>query len=497
MKSLSRRSVAIVPAVAEPPPWERCPAKSDPFKTIRRHALECGGVFEALRTDFFRAPEELIPPAALLFALGHDAGKISPGFLWKIAAEFARRNGVPKTVEYQRHEVISEAAFFEFLNHRSDRSETIVGWHHGRRNPAPLREGAADYGGEAWQMRRREFLQWASGYASTLPEKLSPESQLFIAGALCLADWIASDEHHFAEDRSARPFEELIADADKVLGEIGFSRPEFRPGMRFEEIFPPYSPNQAQIALAEQAVAPGIFLQETTMGSGKTEAALYAAYRLIATGVNRGFFFALPTRLTSNKIHERVNAFLARVSLSGKARLIHGTAWLEPAGGGELGAGESWFAPAKRAILEPFGVGTVDQVLKGVLNVKHFFLRLAGLAGKVVIIDEVHAFDEYMYMPSEPHGEGGISRRALEKIRARRKMMPSGGHHSPTAFIFLVNSHSKKSLFLFTMGLAGRILLFTDIPAADCPNVPHRNADVSERIGSNAMPSLPPPSAAR
>lgn len=35
--------------------------------------------------------------------------------------------------------------------------------------------------------------------------------------------------------------------------------------------------------------------------------------------------------------------------------------------------------------------------------------------------------------------------------------MPSGGHHSPTAFIFLVNSHSKKSLFLLTMGLAGRI----------------------------------------
>ena len=33
--------------------------------------------------------------------------------------------------------------------------------------------------------------------------------------------------------------------------------------------------------------------------------------------------------------------------------------------------------------------------------------------------------------------------------------MPSGGHHSPTAFIFLVNSHSKKSLFLFTMGLTG------------------------------------------
>ena len=38
-----------------------------------------------------------------------------------------------------------------------------------------------------------------------------------------------------------------------------------------------------------------------------------------------------------------------------------------------------------------------------------------------------------------------------------KRGMPSGGHHSPTAFIFLVNSHSKKSLVLLTMGLAGRI----------------------------------------
>ena len=35
--------------------------------------------------------------------------------------------------------------------------------------------------------------------------------------------------------------------------------------------------------------------------------------------------------------------------------------------------------------------------------------------------------------------------------------MPSGGYRRLTAFIFLVNSHSKKSLFLLTMGLAGRI----------------------------------------
>ena len=35
--------------------------------------------------------------------------------------------------------------------------------------------------------------------------------------------------------------------------------------------------------------------------------------------------------------------------------------------------------------------------------------------------------------------------------------MPSGYDDRPTAFIFLVNSHSKKSLFLLTMGVAGRL----------------------------------------
>ena len=38
-----------------------------------------------------------------------------------------------------------------------------------------------------------------------------------------------------------------------------------------------------------------------------------------------------------------------------------------------------------------------------------------------------------------------------------KRGMPSGGHRSPTAFIFLVNSPLKKFLFPLTMGLAGRI----------------------------------------
>jgi CRISPR-associated endonuclease/helicase Cas3 len=56
----------------------------------------------------------------------------------------------------------------------------------------------------------------------------------------------------------------------------------------------------------------------------------------------------------------------------------------------------SWFCGAKRPLLAPFGVGTIDQSLLAGLQTRHWFVRLFGLAGKVVIFDEVHAYDTYM-----------------------------------------------------------------------------------------------------
>ena len=56
----------------------------------------------------------------------------------------------------------------------------------------------------------------------------------------------------------------------------------------------------------------------------------------------------------------------------------------------------SWFTPRKLTFLATFGVGTVDQVFLGVLQARHFSLRLFGLFRKVIIFDEVHAYDVYM-----------------------------------------------------------------------------------------------------
>lgn len=65
-------------------------------------------------------------------------------------------------------------------------------------------------------------------------------------------------------------------------------------------------------------------------------------------------------------------------------------------GAGECGGPAQWFLGAKRGLLTAFAVGTVDHLLYAATRTRHVMLRFAGLVGKVVIVDEVHAADIYM-----------------------------------------------------------------------------------------------------
>ena len=153
------------------------------------------------------------------------------------------------------------------------------------------------------------------------------------------------------------------------------------------------------------------------MGEGKTEAALLLYDTLASRGAH-GLYFALPTQATANQILGRVERYLAR-SFPGEPHglhLVHGGAGLSDRYGelkrraafatrsvgdvsraeGDQGpVADGWFARSKRALLAPIAVGTVDQALLGVLRSRHHFLRLHGLAGKVVVVDEVHAYETF------------------------------------------------------------------------------------------------------
>jgi len=59
-------------------------------------------------------------------------------------------------------------------------------------------------------------------------------------------------------------------------------------------------------------------------------------------------------------------------------------------------AGAWLYDNRKKAMLAHIGVGTIDQALLSILSAKHQSLRLLGLNRKVLIVDEVHAYDSYM-----------------------------------------------------------------------------------------------------
>ncbi len=153
--------------------------------------------------------------------------------------------------------------------------------------------------------------------------------------------------------------------------------------------------------------SPGLYIVEAPMGEGKTEAALAAAYQRWTTGDERGLYFALPTQLTSNRIHERLGRFLANASEAASSFVLaHGNAWLTDkrvsailpsVAGKEEGAAAAnlWFSDSRKALLAPFGVGTIDQALLSIVPARHSALRLFGLSGKVIVLDEIHSYDPY------------------------------------------------------------------------------------------------------
>ena len=390
--------------------YQNCAAKTtadgQAGMSVQEHCEYAGEVAGALLRRLPMAVTRQIPDNVVSLIALHDVGKVSPGFQKKYFNE-TLKDLSPDLYRYDNasfrpnHAEISEASLTSWF--RSDGSGDpelakwgeVLGSHHGKRD-IPLRDGASSYGGTFWQRERHKLIKKLLERFGPLPNSRlsSPEQRYIVTGLLCVADWIASDEEFFPSEGLGEGVD-IRKQAEFALDQCGWMFPSIKQGMSFRDIFGFDEPNAIQSAFLESVKEPGLYVLEAPMGEGKTEAALYAAYQLVAAGHNSGFYFGLPTRLTSERIHERVNAFLNAVAEeTSKARLIHGQAWLR-GGGEEFLAGGAWFNPRKRALLLPFGVGTLDQALLSILRVKHHFMRSFGLAGKVVILDEVHSYDVY------------------------------------------------------------------------------------------------------
>lgn len=311
---------------------------------------------------------------------------------------------------------------------------TVLGGHHGVFPGLSRGQGEGRDIGEPptlrpqWDNARRGLFDELANVLRLGPAptgSLPNAAVMLLGGFVSIADWIGSmDKPGFFEykPKGAIDLETYFAHAQEVAADALVKlRWTAYPGSErrtFNQAFgkDPRPLQRVVDTLRIPKATPRLIILEAPMGEGKTEAALHLLEGWSADAVARGFYVALPTQATANQMHGRVERFLregfaSQLSSGEDVNLVlaHGGAWLRddlehlPVGiydddsprTGSVGAGE-WFLSRKRALLAPYGVGTIDQALMAVLQVKHVFVRLYGLAGKAVVIDEVHAYDTYM-----------------------------------------------------------------------------------------------------
>ena len=417
--------------------------KTDPFVPLIHHLIDTGCVAKVLLEtpsyqgllDRFKLTSGYLgdDPStwlALLCSL-HDIGKCHPLFQSKgdlpQLEEWRQRGWIPSrkaTLNYHiHHESYGGDWLFDYL-------EEDLGWtrenvrvissavrgHHGSFVVADIE--MPQLAERLWAEKRRELAQTLiSLFTPTLAKSdiaVPTDSSAFgvmLAGLMVLSDWISSNPDVFLRPPAVgclKQYHELsLTSARQAMKTLGFEQQidwpeESRFATIFRQTFSSLRPVQEaceQLTLGQ--LPGGLVIIEAPMGQGKTEAALLVAAHWIQSLGLQGLYFALPTEATSNQMYGRVAEVLRRVGGTGLIKLVHGRSWLMDDVAAQIGADVAkesvdWFSPKKRALLAPYGVGTVDQALLAVLNVKHGFLRLFGLAGKVLVIDEVHAYDVFM-----------------------------------------------------------------------------------------------------
>ncbi|MEU7754287.1 CRISPR-associated helicase Cas3' [Micromonospora sp. NPDC049171] len=388
----------------------------------------------------------------------HDAGKASPAFQCKDDGLSRAVRAAGLTWPRLRldsagwHHTCAGAVIAESVLREAGWSREAVEWvwpmvagHHGlvpSRGPLfskAARLRSAQGQGDAWTDAQRALVHDVAAALGVSLAELEPvkvpsrAEQLALSGLVIMADWIASSDHvDGVDDPSDVSMAEARLRATRAWSKVklrgGWAAGPYRPmtdlvATRFGKAARPLQ--TSCVDLAEQTAAPGLLVIEAPMGEGKTEGALAAAEVLGRRFGCDGIFVGMPTQATSDPMFERVLQWADQVDPGLPVGLLHGKRMFNPlwvalqqethfAGIDDFGCDDEfglvgstqaarpehapaqWFLGAKRGMLMPVTVGTIDHLLYAATRTKHVMLRHAGLAGRVVILDEVHAYDVYM-----------------------------------------------------------------------------------------------------
>ncbi len=248
-----------------------------------------------------------------------------------------------------------------------------------------------------------------------------------LAGLAVMSDWIGSNNEYFTPCSTPMPLEKYLNEyavprAEAAIRAFGILPCDISGESGMQALFPEITiptPLQVFAESFEIPSAPQLFIIEEATGSGKTEAALVLAHRMMEIGLGEGIYLGLPSMATANAMYDRMSRAYQRLyspDSSPSLVLAHSARHLsekfrksigydnqpvpEQENQDELNASAQctiWLSDSrKKALLAQIGVGTIDQALMGVLPFRHQSLRILGLSRNILIVDEVHAYDSYV-----------------------------------------------------------------------------------------------------
>ena len=334
-------------------PYDRYWGKADPalggYHLAAHHALDVAAVAlrrversQVLRARLVRLvpgiEQERIAPTVACWVALHDIGKLDVRFQLKAPSVASALDPARASCRFSgpydhgrwgcqqlRRELRSEMD--EHLGGNMEAFLQGVTGHHGELpSRAKIR---ADEDIDAFEVSdsdaRRAFLldvvRMFRDRGAVLPfsggEPTSPAVAL-VAGLCSVADWIGSQTEHFPYESQPRPlpeyFERALERADTALDTLRIDAPG--AGRSFSELFPktPIPRGVQELTEALQVTRePQFVVIEAPMGTGKTEAALALASRMIDAQAASGLYFALPTMATSNGLFARVADVVPRM----------------------------------------------------------------------------------------------------------------------------------------------------------------------------------------
>lgn len=405
-------------------------AKTAPKKSLIDHMLETGIVTECLidadgmyRPVLSRLSEitgcdnnKLSAKIVFICAI-HDIGKAHPIFQGRDA----------ETLEILRRKNLNQASFDTRFRHEqyganifdrlsaedvdiknSDIISQIIRMHHQKEqkknSDIDIIKIDDKEKAKKWRHIQKEIYDYIKNVFHfdnlNLINKNISKSELFVVqnailGIMITSDWIASNNYVF-DNQPYKNIDEFLKSrklqALKFLNNEGMIRQQIPVMQDFKSAFGFNGrPVQNDVEKIVHKNDIKCMLIESDCGSGKTEAALYAAAVLGNRSGLSGIYMGLPTGVSAEAIQNRVDEFLTSHGMRNTKLYTSKSMLLR-----EPDKKPIWTDISRQRLLTSSAVGTVDQVMTVARLARFESVRMNGLASKVLIIDEIHAYDAYM-----------------------------------------------------------------------------------------------------